>query len=308
MTTTLITGIAGSLAQLCAARLAARGDEVIGVDYRPVHRLIPAGVRCYRANYNKTRIEDIVRRHRPRRVLHLGRVGNLKVQANKRFDLNVVGSAKIMELCVKHGVERLVVLSTYHIYGAHPHNHIPIYEDDPLRASATYPQLADAVQLDNMAATWVFRHRKLRTVVLRPCNVVGPNIRNAVSTYLRQPALFYLLGFSPMWQLVHEEDMVDAVVRAADGDAVGIYNVAGVGALPYVRALELTGARLVPVPYLLAHTALRLGAGLFQAFPGYLLDFLRYPVVISDAAFRRDFGHQPAMGLEQAVRDTVRRG
>ena len=42
------------------------------------------------------RIADVFRRHKPQVVLHLGRVGNLRVSKDKRFDLNVVGSAKII--------------------------------------------------------------------------------------------------------------------------------------------------------------------------------------------------------------------
>ncbi|OGQ90651.1 MAG: hypothetical protein A2289_06160 [Deltaproteobacteria bacterium RIFOXYA12_FULL_58_15] len=306
MARVLITGIAGSLAQLVGKRLVADGNEVIGIDYRPVTHLVSPDILVYRANYNKTRIEDIVRRHRPTHVLHLGRVGNLKEQMNKRFDLNVVGSAKIMELCLKHQVERLVVLSTFHIYGAHPHNHIPIFEDEPLRASTTFPQIGDAVQLDSMASQWVYRHRKLKTIVLRPANVVGPNIKNAVSTYLRQPNLVYLMGFSPMWQFVHERDMVDAVALASQSSNVGVYNVAGNGALPLVRALELTGARLLPVPGAAADLALWLGGRFMRAVPSYLLDFLRYPVIISDAKFREELGYKATGGIEECIRDTVR--
>ncbi len=306
MARVLVTGIAGSLAQLTAARLVERGHEVVGIDYRPVHRLLSPEIQIYRANYNKTRIEDIVRRHRPERVLHLGRVGNLKERMNKRFDLNVVGSAKIMELCLKHGVEQLIVLSTFHIYGAHAHNHIPILEDEPLRAPTTFPQLGDAVQLDNMACQWVYRHRAMRTVVLRPSNVIGPNIRNAISTYLRHRALVYLAGFSPMWQFVHETDMVAAILAALDEDAFGIFNKAGNGALPLVEALELTGARLLPVPGPVADIAIHLGRRLTRVVPNYLLDFLRYPVVISDARAREKLGYNPTAGIEESIRDTVR--
>jgi UDP-glucose 4-epimerase len=306
MARVLVTGIAGSLAQLTAARLRQAGHEVIGVDYRPVHRLLAPEMKIYRANYNKTRIEDVFRRHKPERVLHLGRVGNLKERMNKRFDLNVVGSAKIMELCLKHEVEQLLVLSTFHIYGAHPHNHIPIYEDEPLRAPATFPQIGDAVQLDNMASQWVYRHRHMNVVVLRPCNVVGANISNAISTYLRHRAVFYLAGFSPMWQFIHERDMVTAIALACEKNTRGIFNVAGAGALPLVEALEITGARLIPIPGPVADLAVRLGRRLAEVVPNYLLDFLRYSVIISDAQARQELGYRPTAGIEESIRDTVR--
>ncbi len=305
MTRWLITGMAGGLARLVGEALLERGDEVVGVDYREAPPGLPSAIPFYRANYNKTRIEDVFRRHEPERVLHLGRVGNLKVKANKRFDLNVVGSAKVMELSLKYGVKRLLVLSTFHIYGAHPQNHIPISEDEPLRAGQTFPQLADAVQLDNQAVTWVFRHRTLKTVVLRPCNVVGPHVHNAISTFLRQPTLISLLGYSPIWQFIHERDMLRAVLAAADGEATGVFNVAGSGEIPLVSALELTQKRVLFVPGLLASAFLKVSGSVAATFPSYLLDFFRYPCVINDAPFRKAFGWAPQVGIAETVSSTV---
>jgi len=303
MATILITGISGSLASLCGERLVEEGHEVIGVDYRPKRPGARRQITFYRANYNKRLIEDVFRKHKPEAVLHLGRVGNLKASRNKRFDLNVVGSAKIMELCIKHGTKRLVVLSTYHIYGAHPHNHIPIFEDEPLRAAQTFPQLVDAMQLDGLASRFVFEHRKLRTVVLRPTNIVGPNINNAISTYLRSGTQAYLMGFSPMWQFLHETDMVDAALLALGGDDVGIFNVAGQGEVPIITALGYTGARLIPVPSPMANLILRLSGSL--TIPPYFLDFMKYPCVIADAKFRAAFGYAPKMSQQETIESTV---
>jgi len=300
----LITGMAGGLSQLVGARLRELGHDVVGVDYRPFKRLLPIDFPTYQASYNKTLIEDVFRRHSFDAVLHLGRVGNLKEDSNKRFDLNVMGSRKVMDLCLKYQVKRLLVLSTFHIYGAHPYNHIPIQEDEPLRAGQNFPQLADAVQLDNQSATWIYQHRSVRTVMLRPCNVVGPRLQNAMSKFLRQNTTPYVLGFNPMLQFIHECDMRDAIVTASLGEGVGIYNVAGTGALPYRRALELVDARQVPVTELIAGAYLRLASLFGPTFPHYLIDFFKYPCVISDERFRKDFGYTPERGIEETLVST----
>ena len=305
MATVLVTGIAGSLARLTAEALVARGWDVVGVDYRPAPTDLPDNITFARASYNKTRIEDIVRHHKPEGILHLGRVGNLKVRMNKRFDLNVIGSAKLMEVALKHHMRRMVVLSTFHIYGAHPHNHIPIHEDEPLRAGTRFPQLADALQLDSQAVTWTYRHRSLRTAVLRPCNVVGPHIQNAISRYLRQRRVGYVLGFNPMWQFVHELVVVEALIRAWEGDAVGVFNVAGTGAMPVVDAMGLTGATRIPLPDPAVAFFLRMQRHFVPAFPPYLLDFFKYPCVIGDARFRQELGYEPTVGLAESIRSTV---
>jgi UDP-glucose 4-epimerase len=157
MANVLVTGFAGGLAHRVAERLLRRGDEVVGVDYREVSGLdgALANVKVHRAQYHKTAIEDVFRTRPFDAVLHLGRVGNLREDVNKRFDLNVTGSKKLLDLCVQQRVKTLVVLSTFHIYGAHPRNHVPISEEDPLQAGTEFPQIADAIQLDSMASTWI---------------------------------------------------------------------------------------------------------------------------------------------------------
>ena len=295
----LVTGMAGGLAQLVAEKLLARGHEVVGVDYRPTPKLDAALAKMpiHRASYNKTAIEDLFRKYRLTGVLHLGRVGNLKESAGKRFDLNVVGSQKILNLCVSNGVRDLLVLSTFHIYGAHPHNHIPIAEEEPLRAGFDFPQLADAIQLDSMASTWVWRHPEVRTVVLRPTNVVGPTINNTMSKFLRLERVPHVMGFNPMMQFVHEDDLAEAIVAAALGEARGIYNVAGPSVIPWRTAIEIAGARSVPIPSSLASAYVRM----FSGFPEYLINFFRYPCVVSDALFRRVFDWEPKV----PIRDTI---
>jgi UDP-glucose 4-epimerase len=240
-------------------------------------------------------------------VLHLGRVGNLKERMGKRFDLNVVGSGKVMELCLKYGIRRLLVLSTFHIYGAHPHNHTPIYEDEPLRAGTDFPQLGDAVQLDSMATTWVYKHPEVKTIVLRPCNIVGPRIKNAMSRFLRQKRVPKMIGFNPMVQFCHESDMVAAVVVAGEGEAVGVYNVAGRSPIPWGSALELTGADILPVPSSFASFYLKVARRFGSALPAYMVNFTKYPCVIADGKFRTTFDWAPRVREVETIKSTVGR-
>ena len=300
----LISGIAGGLAQRVAQRLLAAGHHVVGVDYRELRTPLPpdlAGLTVHRANYNKTVIEDVFKHHAFDSVLHLGRAGNLKESAGKRFDLNVVGSQKIMNLCVQHGVKRLVVLSTFHIYGAHPSNHIPIAEEEPLRAGLEFPQIADAIQMDNMATTWVYRHPEVKTVILRATNIVGPTLKNTMSEFLRLRHVPYLLGFNPMSQFVHEDDMTSAVLAAWDSDIVGIYNVAGSSVIPWRTALDLAKAITFPIPAPIVSMFMRTAGN----FPAYLTNFFRYPCVITDRAFQKASGWSPQVSVEETLWSTV---
>ncbi len=302
MAAILITGFAGGLARRTARLLLEKGREVVGVDYRPAPAL--PGVTLYRASYNKTAIEDVFRRHSVESVLHLGRVGNLAEAMEKRFELNVVGTQKIMSLCLAHGVKSLVVLSTFHIYGAHPKNHTPISEEDPLRAGTGFPEIADAIQLDNMATTWVYRHPEVSVAVLRPVNVVGPTIRNTMSTFLRLPRVPYLAGYNPMTQFIHEDDLARAIAAAMEGSLRGVFNVAGGDAVPWRTALDIIGAKTLPIPSSLVKLYLRA----FSEFPEYLVNFFKYPCVLTDRAFREACGWRAEVDVRRTLVSTVAAG
>jgi UDP-glucose 4-epimerase len=295
----LITGFAGGLARRVAQRLVAAGQDVVGVDYREAKPL--PGVTLHRASYDKTAIEDVFRKHAIATVLHLGRVGNLSKRVERRFELNVVGTQKIMKLCLDYKVKSLVVLSTFHIYGAHPLNHTPISEDDPLRAGYEFPEIADAIQLDNMAMASVYKHPEVRVVVLRPVNVVGPTIRNSLCSLLRLPRVPYLAGFNPMTQFIHEDDLASAILAAMRHEARGVFNVAGGDPVPWRSALEIAGAKAFPIPSSLVKLSLRA----LSTFPEHLVDFFKFPCVLTDRSFRQTFGWESEVDTRRALQSTV---
>jgi UDP-glucose 4-epimerase len=301
----LITGIVGGVARIVGKELSRRGFTIVGIDYRPLTDPLPYAAEIYRASYNKTKIEDVFRRHRPTHVVHLGRVGNLKQTIEKRFDLNVVGSRKVMDLSLRYGASRLIVLSTFHIYGAHPHNHTPIAEDEPLRAGQDFPQIADAIQLDNQAIAWMYQHPEVTVAVLRPTNVVGPDVQNAMSTFLRSRRVPVMIGFDPMVQFIHQADLVGAILVALESDDIGVFNLAGEGTIPWRKAVEVAGKKTLPVPSTLAIQYLKMAGLVSDSLPPYLVNFLRYPCVITDAAFRGTFGWAPQISQEEALKACV---
>src|SRR5690606_11577993 len=85
-------------------------------------------------------------------------------------------------------------------------------------------------------------------------------------------------------------DLARAVVAAMDGDGRGAFNVAGGSALPWSLAIELAGVRPLPVPGGLASLYVRAMTDL----PAYLVNFLKYPCVVTDRAFRATFAWEPS--------------
>ncbi|MBI3725153.1 hypothetical protein HY251_14565 [bacterium] len=116
-----------------------------------------------------------------------------------------------------------------------------------------------------------------------------------------------LLGFDPMLDLVHEDDVVNAIVLALEARQSGIYNLPGPGAVPLstvLRALERTP---LPIPHVLAPGAAWLlnKAGIFP-FDSAHVDFLRYPLVLSGERAKDELGYLPRVSLEETVRAAKR--
>ena len=76
--------------------------------------------------------------------------------------------------------------------------------------------------------------------VLRFPSIVGPTADTPLTRFLRQPGAG-LLGFDPRMQVIHEDDVVGALVHAIDVDVPGVFNVAADGSLPLSQLMALAG-------------------------------------------------------------------
>jgi UDP-glucose 4-epimerase len=95
--------------------------------------------------------------------------------------------------------------------------------------------------------------------------------------YFERSTVPMLLGYDPLLQFVHEEDLLDVFERAALESHRGVYNVVGGGVLPLSTVLALAGKRALPLPtpllYRLAYYPAQAETG---DPPAGFYDYLRY--------------------------------
>ena len=302
MSRILITGASGGLATIVCQKLKNK-HELIGVDPRPASTKNPFPGKFYSFDYRQRKTADLFRQYQFDAIIHLGRVPiSSDMRKSTRFNVNVLGTRSILDLALKNQIKNIVVMSTFHVYGAHQHNHLYITEDDPLLASHTFPEIADAVELDNVSVAFSLRNPQINTVILRPANIIGTKINNQISRFLRSKVCPILMGYDPMQQFIHESDIAQAVELALSAKKSGIYNVAGEGVIPFSHAIEISGSTPLPIPsFLGGFTAETLKLMGFYV-PKHLLDFFKFPTVISDKSFRKDFGYQPQISTADALK------
>jgi UDP-glucose 4-epimerase len=114
------------------------------------------------------------------------------------------------------------------------------------------------------------------------------------------------MGYDPMLQFIHEIDVARALGICLESDRSGVYNLVGEGSISYTRAIELCGSTGVPIPHVLVYNAVGLLSKFGVGFPKHLTDYFRYPTIVSDVAFKRDFNFTPEVSTMEALK-SIRR-
>ena len=295
----VVTGVVGRLGKR-VVRLLHRMVRVIGVDRREFPDR-PKDVTHLRIDLRRKKMRDVFRAGNVRAVVHLGVMHDPRASANDHHSWNVVGFGKMLESMAQFGVKKLVVLSSANVYGPRPDNPQFLAEESPLLGSQDFSEIRDLIEVDMLAQSFFWRHPSCETVILRPTHILGA-VRNAPSNYLRLPVVPTLMGFDPMIQVIHYDDVARAVVMALRPGARGIFNLAGPEPVPLSRVLKMLGRPRLPIPHGAARSMLtELFRYRLSSFPAPELDHIRYVCMVDDRRARDALGYAPRHGL----RDTV---
>lgn len=285
----LITGISSQIGRLVAMRLAEQGHQILGIDRR-VWPTAPEGIEMFEADVRKRRAEDIFRTRRPDVVIHLATVTHFSANPQERYRINLGGTRAVFDHCNTYGVKQAIFVGRHTFYGADADSPLFCSESEPPMAMATFPELADMVAADLFAGSALWRFPKIDTVVLRFCYALGPSQGGTLASYLRGPRVPTVMGFDPLYQFMHEEDVSRAICLALDERMRGVFNVAGPQPIPLSLLIRATGRQRLPVPEPLLGTMLG-RFGLPDLPPG-AINHIKYSLVIDDSTFRKQTGFQ----------------
>ncbi len=286
----LVTGISGGLGRMVAERLLLEGHQVLGIDVRP-WPAAPEGIEVFAADIRKRPAEDVFRTRRPDVVIHMGTVTHFSAGLERRYRINLGGTRAVFERCARYGVKQAIFIGRHTYYGAAPDTPLYHTEDDPPLAVSTFPELADMVAADLYAGTALWRHPEMATAVLRMCYTLGPAGYGTLAQYIQGSYVPTILGFDPLYQLMHEKDAVTAICAALTAKLRGVFNVAGPDPVPLSLLIKVTDRVNVPLPEPLF--PLMTGRFGLPDLPPGAANHLKHPVVVDDSAFRAatDFAH-----------------
>ncbi len=294
----LITGVAGGIAQKLAMELVTRGHQVVGIDVRP-WRESPSAIEMHRTDLRKRAAEEVFRKTRPQAVVHMATVSQLVASSNERSRINLGGTQAVFDHCKSYGVEHCIFVGRHTYYGAAADTPLYHTETEPPQALGEYPELADLVAADLFAGSQLWQIPQLVTSVLRFCYTLGPIGQGTLATYLKGRAVPMVMGFDPLFQFLHEDDVIGALILALEKRPRGIFNVAGPMPLPLSTLAAECKRPVLPMPEFLLKAML--GRAGLPNLPIGALNHIKFPVVVDGTSFQKTCGFQHQFDELQTV-------
>lgn len=307
----LVTGVSRYLGGRFASMLSRTPgiSRVIGVDVVPPPHDIGAA-EFVRADIRNPVIAKVIARAEVDTVVHMNVIATPTSAGGRTSmkEINVIGTMQLLAACQKAAsLQRLVVKSTAGVYGASPRDPALFTEDMGPKVMPRAGWGKDSVEVEGYVRGFSRRRPDVDVAVLRLANFIGPHVRTAVTDYLELPVVPTVLGFDPRFQVVHEDDGLEALRLATLGDVTGFVNVAADGFVTVHQAVRMAGRPALPVPAPLMSglgSAVR-SAGLVDFSPDQVR-FLSYGRGLDTTRMRGDLGLEPRWTTRETIEDFVR--
>jgi UDP-glucose 4-epimerase len=284
----LVTGAAGFLAPHVAAAFREAGHVCRLTDLRPGEGSTEIEVA------DLTRKDDVLRVTKGVDVVcHLGGVGDVYLAFEKPDEAaraNVVGTATLLEACVRNGVHKVIYTSTWEVYGEP--QYLPLDELHPCRPD--HPYNITKLAGEHLAVSYD-RLKGLPTVCLRLGTAYGRGMRpNSVFSIfitkaLKQEPITIKGSGEQMRQFTHAKDIGQAFALAAGSKVHGeVFNI--------VSPEEVTIRQLAEMVAEALPTSLEFG----EARPGDIAS-----ARVSSAKAERLLSWRPQVAFRDGLHDLI---
>lgn len=295
----LVDGVTGYWGRRVAEQLLLRDDvHVIGLDAEfpeePIKELD-----FIQADIRNPLLVDLLREEQVDTICHLAFEESTR-SSESAFDLNVMGTMKVCGAAAEAKVHKLIYMSSTLVYGAEPGNSAFLREEHALNGKRSYAYVRDRVETEGFLNGFRAQVPDVILTVLRFAHIVGPKCDTPLTRFLREETAPLLMGFDPMMQLIHEDDVVNAIIQAIDNDVPGTFNVAADKPLPLMKLVGLSGKLPLPVLHPLAYAAISVAGTNLAPID---LNYLRYPCVGDLRRMREELDFTPQYTAEEALRE-----
>jgi len=216
----LITGASGFVGRHLAEELGRDGAEVVTLDAREKYSVDVRdwqGVRAFESKLGKLDL-----------VYHLAALMFVPYSfesPRETYEVNVLGTLNVLELCRAHNVEKVVFASSY-VYG-HP-EYLPVDEEHPLNPTSPYAR--SKVMGEGLCRAY-YEDYGLKCIILRPFNIYGEGQSDSflIPSILKQlvSGEIELMDPEPRRDFLYISDTIEAYMKAGQyaDSAFEIFNI-----------------------------------------------------------------------------------
>ena len=304
----LVTGVSNPLGAEVARRLAPHVPHLFGCDLRdPISAL--EEMDFVHADTRHVAIGKLIRQLNVDTVVHLAVLVDSPRDERSIHETDVIGTMNVLAGCSAPSgrVRRLVVKSSQAVYGAGPSDPSFFSEEMTNLERPVSSVTRDLLDMEQLVSEFALRNESCQVTVLRLGFRVSED--TTLASYLSLPIVPTFAGFDPRLQLLHEDDAVEAVVRAVLGQQAGVFNVAAEGVVLLSQAIAIMGGTPAPIlpPYGRWIGRLALRALTHVQLQAHLADVIAFGSVMDWAKLEAELGWKPAH-TSRAVMDALARG
>ncbi|MSO42571.1 MAG: NAD-dependent epimerase/dehydratase family protein [Solirubrobacterales bacterium] len=308
----LITGGSGYIGGRLVEELGSREETelIVNVDVKAPSGN-PSNVRFVHGDVrDRAAIQTLLVRHEIDCLVHLAFLLNPIHDEALMYDVDVNGTQAVLQAASEAGTEQVLVTSSASAYGAWPDNPPLITEEQPVRGVPDFSYARDKAEADRLCQLWAADHPDRVITIVRPCIVFGPSVDNFISrTWESYPFLPLPDGVETEFQLVHEDDVVTALIALLDAKAPGPFNLTGDGTLSWRRSAEIIGMKVREMSEKtlrrIAAVSWRLHLPRTEA-PAGNIAFIRYPWMVSNEKLKSETGWEPRYDTLETFEITMR--
>src|ERR1700743_483566 len=223
-------------------------------------------------------------------------------------ELNVMGAMQLFAACQKApSVRRVVLKSTSEVYGSSAHDPVMFTEDSSSRRPFRDGFAKDSLDIEGYARGLGRRRPDIAVTILRLANMIGPAMDTPLSRYLAGPLVPTMFGRDARLQLLHEQDALGALERAAMAGKAGTFNIGADGIIMLSQAIRRAGRIPLPVPGfgVWALDSLR-RANRYNEITRDQFNYLSFGRVMDTSRMHSDLEYQPKWTTADAFDDYVR--
>ncbi|MBW1988785.1 MAG: NAD-dependent epimerase/dehydratase family protein [Deltaproteobacteria bacterium] len=233
-------------------------DPIIGIDFKKPDKPFKRA-EFFQVDLHNPLIAELLQVARVDTVCHLlfldSYAGN-----EEYFDQNVMGTMDLLAACAASETKKVIIKSDTKVYGAdHLHPNY-ITEDAEIKGMHQHRYIQDRVELERMVERFIRQNKTPQMTILRFANILGRTIDTPIMRYLDSNIVPTVVGYDPLFQFTHEEDVIAALFHTLKTGATGIFNIAGDGVIPLSQVLRIGGKHPLPV----SSTLLKLTSALWR--------------------------------------------